>query len=331
MSEITGGDIAAVASELSGSGPSAPDASPASDPGSVDRSTPAPTAATVPSSDTPPDISTDPASAGPIPFDRHKSALENARTKAREEALTEWRSQHGWAEQVPREQFESFSQTAQQMASDPVGFLQRFANELQNHPVYGPQLKSQAARTLGQRQAAQQNDAEPQPDLETEAGEAVFSAKRQQEWRAWHDRQLEKKFDERLAPLQETHAQVQEARQRELIDHASGQFASQQLATIKALPGYTEHAAEIKAEFAKMPPPDHPMGYAVQLRDAWIKVVVPKLDQTSRAKALAEMNAKGLASTASPTRPSASAPLPDSKRPLADILAEEAQRAGIGR
>jgi hypothetical protein len=329
MSEITGGDIAAVASELSGSSAPAADASPASDPGSVDSSTSAATATTVPSSDAPPDISTDPASAGPIPFDRHKAALENARTKARDEALTEWRQQHGWAEQIPREQLENWSQTAQQMASDPVGFLQRFQAELQNHPTYGPQLRSHAARTLGSRQAAQQDDIEPQADLQTEDGTPVYSAKRQAEREAWRERQWEKKFSERLAPLQETHEQMQEVRHRELIDRASDQFAKQKIESVKALPHYDTYKAEIREKFAAMPQPQHAAEYEAMLYRAYLSVVVPKLSQTERSKVLAEMQTKGSASTASPTRPSASAPIADHKRPLEDLIAEEFQRAGM--
>jgi hypothetical protein len=327
MSELTGGDIAAVASELSSESASY-DASPASDPESADASTYAPTDAIDPSSEDDPDISTDPASAGPIPFDRHKAALDNARTKARDEAIAEYRSQYGWAEQVDPQQLENWTATAQQMSADPVGFLQRFAAELQTHPVYGPQLKSAAARTLGAR-TAPQDDVEPRPDLQTDSGDTVYSAQQLNKWREWHDRQLEKRFDERLAPLTETHAQIQEARQRELIEHVSTQFASEQLSQVKALPHYAEYAAEIKAEFAKMPPPNHPMGYATQLRDAWIKVVVPNLSKRERAQAMADMKTRGLASTASPSRPSASAPVPDSHRDLSELLAEEFAAHGM--
>lgn len=329
MSEITSGDIASVAAEFD-SAAAAPDASPAShDPDAVDLSTTAPVAATAPPSESDPAVSTDPVSTGPIPFERHKAALENARAKARDEALNEWREQHGWAEQVSREQLESWSETAAQMSADPVGFLQRFSTELQNHPVYGPQLKSYAARTLGQRQAAQQDDIEPQADLQTDDGTPVYSAKRLAEREAWRERQLEKKFSERLAPLQETHAQVQEARQRELIDHASGQFAQQQLSAIKALPHYAEHAAEIKAEFAKMPQPEHPMGFAVQLRDAYLKVVMPRVSERERSKVLTEMQTKAGASTASPGRPSTMAPVPDANRPLHELIAEEMAAKGL--
>lgn len=328
MSELTGGDIEAVVSELS-SEPATNDASPASDPGSVDDSTPAPVAATAPPSDEPTEPSTDPASAGPIPFDRHKAALENARVKAAEEASAKWREQYGWAEQIPREQLETWSQTAQQMAADPVGFLQKFQAELLTHPVYGPQLKSAAARTLGQRQAAQDDDAEPQPDLETEDRTPVFSAKRLAEWHAWNARQQEKKFDERLAPLQAAHAQQQEHRQRELIEHASDQFAQRELQAVKALPYYEDYKAEIKAAFAAMPQPEHPLAYGAMLRDAYLKVVVPQLSQKERSAVLADFKARGSASTASPSRPSSSAPIPDSKRPLEDLIAEEMSRAGI--
>lgn len=329
MSEITGGDIAAVADELSGSSASTQDASPASDPGSVESRTPAPVAATAPPSDDAPDASTEPALTGGIPPDRHKAILENTRAKARDEALAEWRQRHGWAEQIDRSQLESWSQTAARMASDPVGFWQEFGAELQNHPVYSQQLKSHAARVLGQRQAVQQDDTEPQADLQTEDGTPVFSAKRQQEWRAWHDRQLEKRFEERLAPLQETHAQVQDARQRELIDHASTQFATQQLTAIKALPHYEEFKGDIKAAFAAMPTPEHPMGYAVNLRDAYLKVVLPQLSQRERSQVMAEMKTKATATTASPARPSTSAPMRDADRPIAELIAEEMARKGV--
>lgn len=330
LSEITGGDIAAVASELSSE--SAPvDASPASDPGSVEPSTSAPVAAIAPPSEDDPEISTETAGiTGGIPPERHKAILENTRAKAREEALAEWRQQYGWAEQVPREQLENWSQTAQQMAADPVGFLQRFQAELQNHPTYGPQLRSHAARTLGSRQAVQDDDAEPQPDLETEDGRyKTYSGEQLAKREAWLKRQWMSEVQQELAPLKQSHAEVQEARQRELIEHASDRFAKRELESVKALPHYDTYKAEIKAKFAAMPQPEHPAGYSAQLLRAYVETVVPLLSKTERSKVLAEMQTRGSASTASPSRPSTSAPIPDSQRSTADLVREEFERAGM--
>jgi hypothetical protein len=165
---------------------------------------------------------------GPIPFEVHETTLKNARAKEREAANAEWRAQYGWAEQVPKETLAHWSSVAQEMSTNPVAFLERYTKELSAHPVYGPQLRSHAARTLGARQA----DQEPAPDVDiVDANGHVtgrtYSDKATAARDAWRERQLLAKIEERLQPLtaereQREQAALAEARTQQLNTYADG-------------------------------------------------------------------------------------------------------------
>jgi hypothetical protein len=117
---------------------------------------------------------------GPIPFDVHSTALENARTKTRAEVMAEVERDLGWARQVSRESLTNMSQIATQINTDPVGFLNRMAAELANHPTYGPQLRSSAGRTLAGGAAT---SLDPDVTIVDDKGQPVgktFSAERVQ-------------------------------------------------------------------------------------------------------------------------------------------------------
>jgi hypothetical protein len=323
---FSSGDIAAVVAEQSAT--PASDAPPASGTSDGTPAPPASVATTTPPASSAP-LESDPASnAGPIPFDRHKAAIENARQKAIEEHQTKWREQYGWAEQIDRQQLEAWSETAREMSADPVAFTQKLIAELQNDPRYAAQLRSHAARVLGQRQQAQQQDTEPQADLQTEDGTPVFSAKRLAEWHQWNTRRQEQAMNERLAPLQQTHEKLQAAEQQAQVKAWGDSFASREVGAIKRLPHYEANKAEIRAALEKMPLPEHPYAQAVQIRDAYLQVVLPKLSQSERSQVLADINAKATATTTSPTRASATTPIPDADRDTADLLREELARVG---
>lgn len=95
---------------------------------------------------------------GPIPFAVHKQALENARTKAAAEKQAEFDQQYGWAKSIQPQTVERWSGIANLMATDPPAFLERYFSEAAQHPQFGAQVKSWAAKTLAQR-------TQPAPDL----------------------------------------------------------------------------------------------------------------------------------------------------------------------
>jgi hypothetical protein len=76
---------------------------------------------------------------GPIPLDVHTKALENARTKA----VTEYRQKYGWAESVPKQQFDQIAQEVQRAATDPLGYTLARIEELP------PPLRAQLNARLG--------------------------------------------------------------------------------------------------------------------------------------------------------------------------------------
>lgn len=172
-----------------------------------------PTEATTPldGATTPPVDGSDPQSAthpstdskaGPIPFEAHKTALENARTKATTEAQAAFDRDYGWAKQVPRESLEHFGQIASQMTSDPIGFLNQFVAELQANPVHAAQLRSNAGRML----AAKQANTEPPPDVEIvdangQVTGTTYSADRLAKRDAWNRAQLMADVQKEYGPL----------------------------------------------------------------------------------------------------------------------------------
>ena len=68
---------------------------------------------------------------GPIPFDVHKTALENARTKA----VAEYKEKFGWAEQVDRALYEETAQIGHLYRSDKPAFFRQLLSEAAANPV----------------------------------------------------------------------------------------------------------------------------------------------------------------------------------------------------
>lgn len=272
-----------------------------------------PTAETGAPAATAPDAVGDPAGVhatakGPIPFEVHETALKNARAKEREAALTEWRAQYGWAEQVPKATLDHWSTVTQEMSTNPIQFLDRFTKELSAHPVYGPQLRSHAARTLGARQAEQ----EPQPDVQIVDAQGnvtgqTFSAQALAKRDAWRERQLFAKVDERLQPLtaereQREQAAITEQRRVQIETHADG--VMEELTQI--LDG--DHALFEDVHQVMAQHPDWSAHRcALEVRKTKI---VPSLEEKARLKAVetfkhktAGNTASGTGATAAPKRP----------------------------
>lgn len=174
-------DITASAfAALEGDAGTADDASSAS---SSDAAAP-PAAGTI----APPAASVEPApeQPGPIPFDRHKAALENARTKAAEEATAALRQRYSWAEQYDQNQVEQGVRLYQWLNANPQGF-QEFLNQ---------QLSAAG-------KVAPAAPEPPQPDLRAEDGTPVYSAGQMQKLLEFQQQQLLKQVQEQFGPLKE--------------------------------------------------------------------------------------------------------------------------------
>lgn len=181
----------------------AADAAPVADPAAPpDQATTAPAPGTDPSAITPGPKQ------GPIPFDVHKTALENARQKATTEAQATFDRDYGWAKQIPQQTIQHWSGIAHLMASDPPAFLEKYFAEAATHPTFGPQVKSWAAKTLAQRAGAKPPDLSPDVVVQDAAGREVartFSADRVQAI-------LQEALSKEIAPLKQD---LDSRRQRE--------------------------------------------------------------------------------------------------------------------
>jgi hypothetical protein len=137
---------------------------------------------------------------GPIPFEVHHKALENARQKAAAEAQAVFDRDYGWARQIPPATVQQWSGIANLMASDPPAFLERYFSEAAMHPTFGPQVKSWAAKTLASR-AAPAPDLSPDVVVQDADGREVartFSADRVEALLKARDKELKER---ELAPL----------------------------------------------------------------------------------------------------------------------------------
>jgi hypothetical protein len=131
------------------------------------------------------------------PQEAWPTILENARTKA----VKEFQTQYGITPHVTPEVFQKGIGLARQISENPIQFLNELAANLANHPIYGPQLRSSAGRTLASAPAAR-----PEPDVQVlnAQGQVIsmtYSAERQQQVTEWDWAQREAKLNERIQPL----------------------------------------------------------------------------------------------------------------------------------
>lgn len=306
-----GADIAAAMG-----GGSTASTEPTGTPASTDDTSAATGAATTePAQATTDALSTEPAphTAGPIPFDVHKTALDNARQKA----VAEWDQQYGWAKQVNQQEFQQVTDLARRASADPIGYLQDFIKELQSHPEHSAQLRSLAAKALAQRaQSAPAPEQEPQPDLpiQLEDGRVVhlYSADQQAKREAFLHAKWMQTVEQRLQPFQQTHEAMQAERAAVQEAHANEQFATSVTTDVKTWPGVTDEAMKAMAlEIANDPQLPRTPEYA-DLKDAanraYRKVVVPNAQRAATASVLSNHHLKVDANTVSPNQSTTGAP-----------------------
>jgi hypothetical protein len=278
-------------------------------------------------------LSTEPAKAGPIPFDVHKTALENARQKA----VAEWEQQYGWAKQIPPQDFQQAVTLAKRAHADPIGYLQDFIKDLQSDPTYGAQLRSLAARALAQR--TQQPEQEPQPDLpiQLEDGRVVhlYSAEQQAKREAFLQKQWLASVQQELQPLKQSHEQQQRVAEQARQEAAWNTWQGQVVADTATWPGMDN--PDVRSRFAA----DvwrQIQGHDVTLTDtdkieraierSYRTVVVPSLQTTSRQAVLNDINRQAAASTVNPAQTSTRAPKSMDEMSIAEALQHVAAQQG---
>ena len=288
--------------------------------------------ASTPSTDTPPAASasaatTEPPAAtsapegqpqqptGEPPKERWSDILDNARKKASEEALTKWREQYGWAEQINQQQFQEAMQWYAKYQGNPIDFLNALSNELTTHPEWGPQLRSLAAKTLAAR-TQQQPDAMPQPDVEITDGQGnvvgrTYSDRALAARDEWLTKRLMAQMEEKFSPVVKTVEQVQAERAEAERKAQATTFAQTYGGELAALPHFTELKADIYARLkdARLES-DHPAELKAVTYQIYIQTlaekVLPTLSQKAQSQLLDNLQQKAAASTS--VNPGSAAP-----------------------
>jgi hypothetical protein len=228
---------------------------------------------------------------GPIPFTVHKTALDNARTKAGQEAEARFQKEYGGALEVIRA-----------MQSDLPGTLSQLLSEAVAHPQHGQAVLAHAARLLQGRRGTKAPEAvvepEPQADLQTAEGELVYSAKQQQAREAWFRRQVLGDVEKTYGPIKQSFEQQQKQQQQtEAFNKYRAEADTRskaQAETLKKLPFVEEHRSAINARqqeiFAEMAqrggvnPHEAPMQAWLQAYSEIVGKALPARDASLQAR-----------------------------------------------
>lgn len=169
-------------------------------------------------------------SKGEPPQERWPSILENARTKAREDALAEHRDALEIVNRLKQDFTGTLAQLLEEGAADP-----RFADS----------LTSRAAAILSARRKQATEDAEPQPDAVTKyedgTTEPSYSPGQLRKWNEWRERQIEAKLMQKFQPLQQLQQQFERHQQTQVEAGKAAQIAERRGAQWKNMPHFTDN------------------------------------------------------------------------------------------
>lgn len=249
---------------------------------------------------------------GPIPFERHKAALENARTKTREEVTAQLQQQYG-----------EHIRLGETFRENPVQAAIQVLSELQANPVYAPQLASVAARMLANRRG-QTQDAMPEADLtglDANGQQVRFYSDAQQAKRdAWIANRLMQQMRQELAPLQQAHQEAAERQQHEAARQQLTESVQSRLNEWRQRPGFAEHEKDIKTVQAQYAARGHSAWDALNF--AYLDVVLPRLQAQAQNRFVTEAARKAAGTTDNPATVSPTPPR--RSRSFAEALARAA-------
>ena len=251
---------------------------------------------------------------GEPPKERWADILDNARTKAREEAEAQWQP-YAWAKQVSAQEYQQVADLARRAQSDPIAYLQDFIKELRSNPTYDAQLKSLAARALAQRTTAQPTE----PQLETIPVELpdgrvvnLTTADSQAKREAWFKEQLLSQVKQDFQPVTETIESLKAKEQQALQQQTIARFVESTQADVLTWPGMSEQANQkaVAEELGRAQvDANDPQAVQLALNAAYRKVVLPSLQSKSESAVLDDLKRKAVASTSvNPGSAAASAP-----------------------
>lgn len=212
---VSSDDIGALIDTIEGSD----DASSASSPAAPADPPAAPTTAApaAPAESAPPQP-------GPIPYDRHKEILENAR-KEREATEQALKAKFGWAEAYDPTHVAESVKLYQWLTTNPQGFRDFLDGQLR------------------QQQPAKPADEPIEPLLKAEDGTAAYSADQVQKLLDKQAQQLWQKVEQEFGP-------IKTKEQRRELEAQSQRAAQDMVATMRTWPMFSEHEADVKALLA---------------------------------------------------------------------------------
>ncbi len=267
---------------------------------------------------------------GPIPFEVHHKALENARTKATTEALRgispeQFNQMLGWYQRAAQDTTGFLTET---LASHPqaIEVLTKAVQTLQAHPTYGPQLKSLAARALA---SARGGTSAPKPpamvQVQLEDGSTFMAPRDPSAFLAYHQSQWEQQVGKQLSPLQETVQSLKAEHDAAVHQAQVDQFVHTTVDDIQKWPGVDKEAMTAIAQEIQHAPIDWNDAQAIShaLNVAYRKVVVPTLSSKAQSTYAASLKQKAAAQieTAS-TRAASPTAKPKNVSQLASLLAQ---------
>lgn len=256
-------------------------------------------AATVPATTAPKPGEVSSTPKGPIPFEVHTTALENARTKA----VDSFRQQFGIAPQVTPETFQKGIGFARAIDANPIQFMEQLAENIRNHPVWGPQLRSSAGRTL-----ATPAPTRPEADIEVrnEQGHVVgtsYSATQTAKLLEWERAEMKGEFSQMIQPFQQERDQRLQREQSDAFQKEADAGAQSELTRVNEI---LEGKTELGPEVAKL------MAQGVNHIDAALQVrkqfIVPNAAKAAEAAVLDIQLKKVAGNTVNGSGPSASKP-----------------------
>jgi hypothetical protein len=256
---------------------------------------------------------------GPVPFKAHKTALENARTKAKEEALQTFQQQHG-----------EDLQLAQAWRTDPIATFMWAADQIRSRPDLAPQLASLAGKQLAAQKGKQpqpQVEAEPEADLQMQDGTLLYSDKQLKKWHQWNAKQQDTRLAEQFKPLMQLQQGIQQLQQHDTQTQEFLQQAEPLMTELQQMPGFKDHLSEIATKqdelFRQHGGNPVPLWYR-----AYREVVPPKLQaqqQQTVQQQQQQLSASAVAKAIGRTdNPAATVPVPPRRPKSFDEAFEQA-------
>lgn len=236
-----------------------------------------------------------------VPYVRFKDINDKWTTASKElEAL-------GWAKGVDPRLAQSAIQLLTRAQGNPLAFTEEL-EALRDHPQFGPQLRSWAARTLGFRNQPRQDapvaESMPEPDLVFEDGRKAYSAEQLAKRDQFLLTQWESKIDEKVAPLANKSAATEKYVADQVYAGIKAKADSDAKTELDSLrtqyPQFKDHEADIKALMIA--------DSSLTLKQAWAQVFVDKVGPQLAGQQAAAVRQKVSAGSANPSRPSGAPP-----------------------